>query len=255
MIRYVKLVRLKGFEPLTYRLGGDCSIQLSYRRIRTSIITKAFFITNRGVDQLKQEKEANSHFTRLTWRHVPEHLASGGMLAYPTDTLWGLGCRADDADLCKRCLGLKGEKRQPVASVIMTPNMLSRFVHVPAEVDEFFPGPYTLVLPLKVSGFEHIASSDGFLGCRIPARPALIEAVGILDIPLVTTSLNRSGHAPACTFEDSEALAKRWGIGVVDEGAVLSGASTILKWDPPNWTLLRKGVGRIPVQIKWDPIS
>ena len=144
----------------------------------------------------KETTNLEQRFVELSWNEAVDHLKQSRFLAYPTDTLWGLGCRADNAELCYQCLDLKGENRSRVASCVMPQELISNYVELPSNWNQLLPGPYTLVLPLKTKQLEHIASPDGFLGCRIPGHDMLNKMVSKLGVPLVTTSLNQTGQAP-----------------------------------------------------------
>ena len=182
----------------------------------------------------------------LNWENAIEFILTGGILVYPTDTLWGLGCRADDAGLCHRCLSLKGRDRHHTASVIVPPDLLDQIVELPPDWERFLPGPYTLVLPTKTLIFNHIASEDGFLGCRIPNHSGLMDLVSQVGVPLVTTSLNPSGRPPVTTFSEARQLAAKWSIGIIAEETRLEGASTVMKWNRQGWRILRVGAGPVP---------
>lgn len=191
----------------------------------------------------------------LTWEKAVTYLAEGGILIYPTDTLWGLGCRADLPLLCQTCLALKGESRSSVASVILTSKMLASEVQCPPAGKSLLPGPYTLVLPVVSTRWKHLCSRNAlnqtsFLGCRIPDHAKLIEMVEHLNVPIITTSVNSTGEEPVIRFEDADAMAKHWNIAIVHEEVSLSDASTVLKWDETSWSLLRRGSGSPPEFIK-----
>lgn len=185
----------------------------------------------------------------MDWREAMIHVAHGGMLAYPTDTLWGLGCMADDPDRVRSCLALKGTGRQPVASVIVDPGLLGDFVHLPSDASwkRFLPGPYTLVLPLKQEHLNHLSGDGGSLGVRIPDHPQLMDMVRQLGQPLLTTSLNSHDQPPAPTLRQARRTATQMGIPCVDEAFDGIGPSTVVRWSARGeWICLRQGVGRFP---------
>lgn len=188
----------------------------------------------------------------MNWSESVSWLRSGGILAYPTDTLWGLGCRADDAVLAERCLNLKGAVRSSVASVALTRPMLDEVAKVPesANLEQLLPGPYTLVLPLIDPGFRHLASSDQTLiGVRVPNHPELLAAIETLDAPILSTSMNRHGEQAVGSYHEAKRLANKWGVGVIDEPFSARGPSTVLKWTDEGWCLLRLGIGPWPLAV------
>lgn len=185
----------------------------------------------------------------LSWAQAVDHVVNGGILVYPTDTVWGLGCRADDRPLVLRCLGLKGPARTTIASVITPLENLEALVYVHPEShwQAFLPGPYTLILPLKDRRFEHLAGPGPTLGCRVPDLPPLVDMVGRTGVPLVTTSCNPHGQAPAQTLAEARRWAEFWDAGLVCHETTCSSASTVLKWNTTSWTCLRRGAGPFPL--------
>ncbi|PIE02000.1 MAG: hypothetical protein CSA81_09060 [Acidobacteria bacterium] len=191
----------------------------------------------------------NRHHTSLTWVDAVSYMQGGGIFAYPTDTLWGLGCRADWLDLSMQTLALKGESRKPVASVVTTPEDLESLVEVPKGWHTILPGPFTLVLPLKEPSLKHLASDDLYLGCRIPDYPKLINLVRAAGVPLITTSLNLTGQAPATCLEEARKVAEFFQVGLIEEETHMLGASTVIKWNKTSWQILRQGLGIVPKQL------
>ena len=139
-------------------------------------------------------------------------LRAGGVILYPTDTIWGLGCDATNMKAVKRIYEIK--QRTENKSLIILVNsvaMLERYVENPPEVAiemaELSEKPLTVVYDRGRSLAEGVASADGSVGVRVCTEPfceALIEA---LRKPLVSTSANISGNsAPAIFDEISEEM-------------------------------------------------
>ena len=139
-------------------------------------------------------------------------LRAGGVILYPTDTVWGLGCDATNMNAVKRIYEIK--QRAENKSFIILVNsvaMLERYVENPPEVAiemaELSEKPLTVVYDRGRSLAEGVASADGSVGVRVCTEPfceALIEA---LRKPLVSTSANISGNsAPAIFDEISEEM-------------------------------------------------
>eukprot|EP00392_Amoebophrya_sp_AT5.2_P019530 g20402.t1 len=61
---------------------------------------------------------STSRSKQISWREAAATLEAGGAIGYPTDTVYGIGCLADDAGFVRACLAHKGDKRQPVCSVL-----------------------------------------------------------------------------------------------------------------------------------------
>lgn len=140
----------------------------------------------------------------------------GGLLAYPTETVWGLGvdARSDDAlAALQRFKGRAGDA--PVSILVAAAKDLDEFVAngVRAARDlaeRFWPGPLTLVVPCPVPFARGVAGSSGGVGFRCSSHPtaqALTHAFSEAGVgPVTSTSLNRSGELPARTRSEAASV-------------------------------------------------
>ena len=166
-------------------------------------------------------------------------LRSGGIVAFPTDTVYGLGASVDDELAQKRIYQVKGRPAgMPLILMVAAESQLEGLVHVDSRAEammrKWWPGPLTLVLH---------ALGGGTLGVRIPRHQV---ALGLLRHagPLMTTSANLHGEDPAMTAEEA---AKLSGVmAVIDGGAAPGGtASSVLDLTGPEPHVLREGA--IPI--------
>jgi len=157
----------------------------------------------------RPDKEMKNEFgTDLT--AALKVLRSGGVILYPTDTVWGLGCDATNARAVQRIFEIK--QRAENKSLIILVNsvaMLERYVSNPPEVAlemaELSERPLTVVYDSGKSLAEGVASSDGSVGVRVCTEPFCDALIDALRRPLVSTSANISGSgAPAIFDEISE---------------------------------------------------
>jgi tRNA threonylcarbamoyl adenosine modification protein (Sua5/YciO/YrdC/YwlC family) len=140
-------------------------------------------------------------------------LRSGALLAYPTETLFGLGADGRSTTAVERLLQWKG--RQPGQPLPILVEDSEALAHLGVELsplprrlaDAFWPGPLTLVLYCPESFPPGVARRDGAVGFRCsshPAAAALARRVAREGIgPLTATSLNRSGETPARTRSEA----------------------------------------------------
>jgi len=139
-------------------------------------------------------------------------LRDGGVILYPTDTIWGLGCDATRAEAVRRIYDIK--KRADSKSLIVLVNsvtMLSRYVDNPPdialELAEMAEKPLTVVYDRGRGLAEGVTSDDGSVGVRICSDPFCDELLNAFRKPLVSTSANISGsEAPAVFDEISEEI-------------------------------------------------
>jgi len=140
-------------------------------------------------------------------------LRSGALLAYPTETLFGLGADSRCAAAVERLCSWKGrEPERPLPILVEDSEALARLgvelSPLPRRLAEaFWPGPLTLVLYCPEAFAPGVARRDGAVGFRCSAHPvagALARRVAREGIgPLTATSLNRSGEAPARTHSEA----------------------------------------------------
>ena len=134
-------------------------------------------------------------------------LRAGGVILYPTDTVWGLGCDATNAKAVKRIFEIK--QRAENKSLIILVNsvaMLERYVSSPPEVAlemaELSEKPLTIVYDSGKSLAEGVASADGSVGVRVCTEPFCDALIDALRRPLVSTSANISGNSAPAIFDE-----------------------------------------------------
>lgn len=176
-------------------------------------------------------------------------LLSGGLVAVPTETVYGLAARADSIDAVAAIYRAKGR-----------PDFNPLIVHVPdlasaediAQFDErarklasqFWPGALTLVLPLKKAARITPAVTAGLptIALRCPAHPAMRAVLQTLGLPLAAPSANRSGGVSPTTAQHVLSSLGQAVDLVLDGGACAAGIeSTIVALRPGGWQVLRLG--------------
>jgi len=173
-------------------------------------------------------------------------LARGELVAFPTDTVYGLGVDAFNDQAVRKLFLAKGRALEKAIPVLVA--NLEQFVDVVERtnltamrlVEKFWPGPLTIVLE-QASDLASAISAYGTVGVRIPDHPIAQEL--ILEAgPLAVTSANRSGDPEACSAEEIEVKMGAQVHLVVDGGRTLGGQpSTVVDCtqDPPK--ILRAG--------------
>ena len=167
-----------------------------------------------------------------------EPLRRGEVVAFPTDTVVGLGCRMDSQAGIATIFRLKGrDADRPLTLFVGSIRQAEEFTGpLPARVrtllERCWPGALTAVLPCRAALPEGVGKS-GTVGLRMPAHPVPQELVRLAGIPLATTSANRSGEQPLANAEDARAL---WGRNVFVVpgvcGSVPSTVADFAVWPP-----------------------
>jgi L-threonylcarbamoyladenylate synthase len=200
---------------------------------------RAFGVTSRGPLTLKP--------TRAGLRRAAQMLRSGGVLAFPTDTVYGLGASADDEVAQRRVYQIKGRPvGLPLILMVAARSQLESLVHVDSRAESYmqkwWPGPLTLIL---------YAKGGGTLGVRIPKHEVALELLRHAG-PLMTTSANLHGNEPAMNAAEASALA---GVMAVVDGGVAPGgtASSVLDLTGPEPHVLREGAIPTPELVGPPP--
>ncbi len=129
-------------------------------------------------------------------RQVVEILRSGGIIIYPTDTIYGIGCDILQADAIERICRLKGIDSHK-ANLSFICNDLSHLSEYTKPIStptfrllkEHLPGPYTFILPASKLVPKILQSKKSTIGLRIPDNPIAMALVRELDRPILSTSL------------------------------------------------------------------
>lgn len=147
---------------------------------------------------------------------VVAHLRGDGFIAYPTETIWGLGACADHPVATQALMEWKGRGEKAPMSVLVPDRSFAEKMGcrlLPAAqrlMEACWPGPLTVVVPCEADLAAGVAREDGALGLRCSPHPLarlLAEAVVAAGLgPLTSTSLNRTGEPPA----EDEAAARKW---------------------------------------------
>ncbi|MGH0034444.1 MAG: L-threonylcarbamoyladenylate synthase [Myxococcota bacterium] len=156
------------------------------------------------------------------------HLAAGGLVAFPTETVWGLAALARRPESLEALLRWKGRgPAHPIAVLVTGPSEVERLGFEPGPVGrslaaEFWPGPLTLVARPGAHALRlapGVARDDGAVGFRCSSHPfaaALARAAEARGLsPLTATSLNRSGAPPAGDRGAAHALCRGPGAPLV----------------------------------------
>ncbi|MEC8948547.1 MAG: L-threonylcarbamoyladenylate synthase [Candidatus Thermoplasmatota archaeon] len=169
------------------------------------------------------------------------HLRNGGLLVYPTDTLWGLGCAALDSAAVARLLRLKSRTSNGLSVMVGAVEQLwslgKRLPMAEGLATRWLPGPLTLVLP-AVCELPEGVGRKGTVGLRVPDHPVALALAD--DLPVVTTSANRHGDPPPGSLEEACEM-------LGDSVCYLAGASpqgvasTVVCVDEAGFRVLREG--------------
>jgi len=189
-------------------------------------------------------------------------LQHGGVVAFPTDTVYGIGASLRHPDALARIYTIKGrESAKPLPVLLSSIDRISVVAEPPdarvrALLREFWPGGLTIALPARSGIPREVVHQDGTVGVRIPDHSIALMLCERAGGALATTSANRSGEPPACSA-DEIATQLDDGIDVVLHGgyAPCGAPSTVIRIDDARIAVIRHGsVDPERIQKVWDRI-
>lgn len=139
--------------------------------------------------------------------HTHSILEKGGVILYPTDTIWGLGCDAMNVSAVKRIFEIKKRSfKQSMLILLDLPEKLSFYVeHIPViawDLIENVNRPTTFIYPKGKNVPDQIIAEDGSIAIRITKNEFCKKLIGMLGNPIVSTSANVSGQPTPARFKE-----------------------------------------------------
>ncbi|MDQ2922034.1 MAG: L-threonylcarbamoyladenylate synthase [Acidobacteriota bacterium] len=178
-------------------------------------------------------------------------ISSGGVIAFRTDTFYGLGADPLNRDAVLRIRELKGrEDAKPILLLISDASEISRFITKPSEAfqavaERFWPGPLTLIGIARPELPTELIAETNSIGVRLPDDAHVRALVRACGGALTATSANISGRPPARTAKDVEEYFPSGIDLIIDAGEVTATQpSTVLDLSGPEARLIREGAIR-----------
>ncbi|MDX6499279.1 MAG: L-threonylcarbamoyladenylate synthase [Blastocatellia bacterium] len=193
--------------------------------------------------------------TLNSYSRAAEIIARGGVIAFRTDTFYGLGADPFNRDAVQRIKQLKGrEERQPILIVLSERAAVKRFVAEPSRAfqllaDRFWPGPLTLIGDAVAEIPEEVTAGTKTIGVRLPDDDRVRALVQACGGALTATSANPSHEEPARTAPQVFSYFENGIDLIVDDGDVVTDLpSTVVDACGVAPRLIREGA------IKWSAI-
>ena len=180
-------------------------------------------------------------------RAAADVIRRGLVVAYPTDTLYGLAVDPRNADAVKRLYALKGRAETSALTLIAADMTQVGEAGVLTDAAarlaaRWWPGPLTVVVPARAVVTPEALAGGKTVGIRVPAHPVAIALARACGFAITATSANRSGAAAATTPADVLAALPAVD-AIVDGGAARGGPpSTLVDASTQPLALLREGV-------------
>jgi tRNA threonylcarbamoyl adenosine modification protein (Sua5/YciO/YrdC/YwlC family) len=182
-------------------------------------------------------------------RRAVEALEKGGVIAYPTDTVYGLGCDLMNKNAIERLYAIKGmERTHPLAFVCPDLSDIAKYAIVENQVyrvlRRFLPGPYTFILEATREVPKLVQMKRKNVGIRVPACEATRALARELGRPIISSTAARPGEDPFVDPHELDAAFK--GLALVLDGGtggLLPTSVVDLTTSPPE--IVREGAGDV----------
>ena len=136
-----------------------------------------------------------------------EHLKNGGLILYPTDTIWGIGCDATNADAVAKIYALKKRMdSKALICLVADDRMLSRYIknipEVALDIIDVSETPTTIIYDNPVHIASNLIASDNSIGIRIPDDEFCFQLLRKFNGAIVSTSANISGKKSPLSYSE-----------------------------------------------------
>ena len=183
-------------------------------------------------------------------RKVADALKEGGVIAYPTDTIYGVGCDLYQKDAIKRIHQLKRHNKNKRLSIICADlKDISKYAHVPDYAYRIMrtlvPGPYTFILEATKLVPKIMLTNQKTVGIRVPDNTISLSLVRELEHPIITTSVTKPDES---LYNEPEEIDQMFGKSldmVIDGGTIVAAHSSIVDLTDDYPQVLRVGKGDV----------
>jgi L-threonylcarbamoyladenylate synthase len=179
-------------------------------------------------------------------------LKDGGVVIFPTDTAFGIGCRMDDEATVKRLFALrKRPETQAPPLLASSLRMLEPYLLpvpddvVAALIEPHWPGALTIVLQCKTENVLPLLQRDGTIGVRVPNHLITLALINGVGVPILGPSANFHGGETPYRFEDLDPELVKQVDYVVRGECIVKKASTVIDCTQNPWKILRQGAVHI----------
>ena len=177
-----------------------------------------------------------------------------GVIIFPTDTVYGIGCNCYNENAINKIFELKGrDYSKPINVLIDSVDKIDQLASSISDIerkliDKYMPGDMTIILKKNTNVPDLLTANLDSVGVRIPNNRIALEILKKVDIPLGTTSANISGEAALCDFNDVVSEFNGKVDAIINGGESEIGvASTIVRVDDNEIKILRQGNLKIDI--------
>ncbi len=177
----------------------------------------------------------------------------GGIVIFPTDTAYGIGCRMDNEDSVKRLFSIRKRPQSQATPVLFSSIQMMKeyLLNIPEDVKEklmdiYWPGALTIILPCKTDRvFNLIRGNSNNMGARIPNDDNLISIIEKLGVGVLGPSANFHGQPTPYSFNDLDPELVKSVDYVIKSEAILKEVSTVIDCSVDPWNIIREGAVKL----------
>lgn len=177
-------------------------------------------------------------------------LKEGGVIVYPTDTTYGIGCDLFNKDAIEKVYWLKRMQRQkPLSFICADLKDIAKYAQVSnyayQTMRKLLPGPYTFILPATRIVPKMMITKRKTVGIRVPDNEVCLAIVAALGNPVISTSASVMDEE---ILSDPEEIEKTFGHGadlIIDTGPLVSQLSSVVDLIDDNPVVVREGLGDV----------
>ena len=186
-------------------------------------------------------------------------MADNGLVVFPTETSYALGCRAFSKEAVTELVSAKGRPDgKPLPVILPGADYLAQFAIESPLLQigrRFWPGPLTVVLPCFPNLASQVSGSTNMVGVRVSSHPVARELAQRIGEPIVATSANVSGSPAAVSPSDCDQAGLIGVSGLVDSGLLTGGASTVIGLSSGGFEVFREGpISREEREQAWSEL-
>jgi L-threonylcarbamoyladenylate synthase len=186
-------------------------------------------------------------------------VGKGGLVVYPTDTVYGLGADPFNEKAAQRLFAAKGRSAKPVPVLCSSVQKATELVELSVRgvklARDHWPGAFTIVAPLKKRLPSILTQGTGNLGVRVPAHRGCLKLISACGGWLTGTSANLSGQPPARTAQEAGTQLSDSVDLILDGGSLVGKESTVALVVGDEVTILRGGPIGVGEEMKRRRIS
>ena len=179
---------------------------------------------------------------------VANSLINGEIIAFKTDTIFGLSCIATNKEACKKLVAIKNRENKPLIILLQNKNELKKYVknicsNAQKIINKFWPGPLTIIFESNYPFCDEITCKKPTIAIRVPNHTFTQNLLKKVGVPIVSTSANLSNKPALNTIEEIYNCfsGKLSYIVKEDEISQENASSTIISFENNSVKILREG--------------